>query len=300
MFHTCKPGDTVAIVATARKITRAEVEPAVIDLENRGYQVILGPNLFETCNQFAGTVDQRLEALQWALDHPDVSLIWCARGGYGTMQLMDRLLIDREKLKKKTLAGFSDITALHLWFNALEIPTVHSTMPLSWPTNTDLCRNLFFETIEGKAINYLWTPSHPGRNGIAAGKLMGGNLSLIYALMGTPYFPDLTGAILFLEDLDEYRYHIDRMMTALRLKGVLGQLAGLVVGGMTDMKDNSVSYGMSVEEIILSKVADYQYPVVFDAPAGHINNNLSLRFGVPYQLQVDDQSGKLTEVQAFT
>ncbi len=290
---TLKHGDTVAIVATARKVIREELNPAIEFLEGNGFQVILGPHLFEEDHQYAGTDELRVEALQWAIDHPEVKMIWCARGGYGTMRLMDKINLTPLVRNPKILAGFSDITVLHSALNNMRIPSLHSTMPLSWPTNTPETHQSQLDAITGKPLNFKTEAHEFNKAGRAKAELVGGNLSLLYALSGTPFKLDTAGKILFIEDLDEYLYHIDRMMLALKMSGALTNLAGLVVGGMSDMRDNAIPFGKSALETIRDTVAEYNYPVCFNFPCGHIDDNRSLWFGLNYELEVSEGGGKL-------
>lgn len=280
-------GDTVAIVATARKVNREELTPAIDFLESNGFNVILGPHLFEEDHQYAGMDEHRAEALQWAIDHPEVKAIWCARGGYGTMRLMDKINLAPLISNPKILAGFSDITVLHNALNLMGLSSLHSTMPLSWPTNSEEAQQSVLKALKGELLSYNAPMNNLNRSGSVTAPLVGGNLSLLYALSGTPYQLRTEGKILFIEDLDEYLYHIDRMMLALKMSGQLSQLAGLVVGGMTDMRDNTIPFGKNAEQIILEHVKDYKYPVCFDFPFGHINDNRSLWFGRNHRLEVD-------------
>lgn len=289
-------GDTVAIVATARKVNREDLIPAINFLETNGFNVILGPHLFEEENQYAGIDENRAEALQWAIDHPEVKAIWCARGGYGTMRLMDKINLNTLVNSNKILAGFSDITVLHNAINLLGGCSLHSTMPLSWPTNSMATHESFLSALKGDKLVYEIQGHEFDRKGSATAKLVGGNLSLLYALSGTPHQLETAGKILFIEDLDEYLYHIDRMMLALKMSGQLSDLAALVVGGMSDMRDNAIPFGKTAEEIIQETVAEYNYPVCFNFPAGHIEDNRSLWFGVDYSLEVKTGSVILTEL----
>ncbi len=281
-----KAGDSIAIVATARKIIREELQPAITALESWGLEVILGPHLFEEDNQYAGGDELRAEALQWAIDLPNVKAILCARGGYGTMRLMNKVNLSALKHQPKILAGFSDITVLHSALNNLGIASLHSTMPLSWPTNTPAAINSLKDALFGTPLHFETMAHKLNRPGVAEAELVGGNLSLLYALSGTPYKLDTAGKILFIEDLDEYLYHIDRMMLSLKMSGALDNLAGLVVGGMSDMRDNAVPFGRTAEEIIREHVSAYSYPVCFDFPCGHIADNRALWFGKRYELEV--------------
>lgn len=283
----------MAIVATARKVAREELTPAVNALESWGLQVILGPNLFEEDHQYGGTDERRAEALQWAIDLPHVKAILCARGGYGTMRLMNRVNLSPLKHQPKILAGFSDITVLHSALNNIGLSSLHSTMPLSWPNNTPEAIESLRKALFGVKSSVELHANKLNRVGLAEAQLVGGNLSLLYALSGTPYKLETDGKILFIEDLDEYLYHIDRMMLSLKMSGALANLAGLVVGGMSDMKDNTVPFGKTAEEIIREHVNAYNYPVCFDFPCGHIADNQALWLGKLYELEVSGSGASL-------
>ena len=292
MYPTLQAGDTIAIIATARFVSREDLIPFITDVESWGLKVILGPHLFEVNHQMAGTDEQKAEALQWAMEHPEVKAIFCARGGYGTLRMTPLLNLAAFKLNPKPIYGFSDVTVLHSALSNLNIPSVHSTMCLSWKDNTEAAKQSVKDMLF-KGPQTIELPNHPlNRTGECTGKLVGGNLSILYSLNGTPYFPDLTGKILFIEDLDEYLYHIDRMMQNFKCSGVYDKITGLVIGGMTDMNDNAIPFGKTAEEIIREAVESYSFPVYFNAPVGHINNNLALLMGGTYSLA----EGKLRPV----
>ncbi len=288
-----KSGDTIAIVATARKVAREELQPAIDTLESWGLKVILGPHLFEVDNQYAGTDELRAEALQWAIDLPNVKAILFARGGYGTMRLMDKLNLLPLRTQPKILAGFSDITVLHSALNNLGVPSLHCTMPLSWPTNTTEAIESLRNALFGEEISYQANAHELNRLGKISGELVGGNLSLLYALSGTPQQLNTDGKILFIEDLDEYLYHIDRMVLSLKMAGTFKNLTGLVVGGMSDMRDNTVPFGKTAEEIIREHVEEYGFPVCFNFPAGHIADNRALWLGKVHTLEVNLSGSQL-------
>lgn len=288
-----KKGDTVAIVATARKISKEELQQAVTFLESYGLTVLLGKNIFAIDHQYAGTDAQRTEDLQWALDAPEVKAVFFARGGYGTVRLLEKTDFTEFVKQPKWLAGYSDITVLHNAVHNLDIATLHSTMPINFHKNTEATKTMM-EAMFGELKSIAAPTDASNKMGIARGKVVGGNLSLIYSLSGTGYDLDTNGKILFIEDLDEYLYHIDRMMMQLKLAGKLKDLAGLIVGGMTDMKDNTVPFGKTTEEIILDAVKEYHYPVCFNFPAGHIDRNLALYFGKEAALSVNQESVSLT------
>lgn len=270
-----KAGDRVAIVATARKISSAELQPAIRLLESWGLEVMLPKNIYAESNQFAGSDAERASDLQWALDREDVKAVFCARGGYGTVRIVDMVDYTHLTEKPKWIVGYSDVTVLHSHLHTLlGMPTLHATMPLNIPTDAvdkaypsteSLKRALF----EGE-VCYNTKKHKLNREGEADGLVVGGNLSILYSLCGSTSDIETEGKILFIEDLDEYLYHIDRMMQNLKRTGKLQSLKGLVVGGMTDMHDNSIPFGKNAEEIVMEAVAEYNYPVCFNAPFGHI------------------------------
>lgn len=282
-----KKGDTVAIIATARKISKEEIQPAVTFFESYGLSVLLGKNLFESSNQYAGTDLQRAEDLQWALNNKNIKAIIIARGGYGTVRLMEHIDFTEFKKYPKWVVGYSDVTVLHSAIHNIGVATLHATMPLNFSKNQEATRSLI-KALLGKLTEIETEENYSNIEGTTSGQLVGGNLSLLYALSGTPYDIDTRDKILFIEDLDEYLYHLDRMMMQLKLSGKLSCLKGLIVGGMTDMKDNAIPFGKLPEEIILDAVKDYNYPVCFDFPAGHIDKNLAIYFGREVELTVND------------
>lgn len=288
-----KKGDTVAIVATARKISKEELQQAVTFLESYGLTVLLGKNIFAIDHQYAGTDAQRTEDLQWALDAIEVKAVFFARGGYGTVRLLEKTDFAGFLKQPKWLAGYSDITVLHNAVHKLGIASLHSTMPINFHKNTEATKTMM-EAMFGELKSITAPTDASNKMGKARGKVVGGNLSLIYSLSGTGYDLDTNGKILFIEDLDEYLYHIDRMMMQLKLAGKLKNLAGLIVGGMTDMKDNAVPFGKTTEAIILDAIKEYHYPVCFNFPAGHIDRNLALYFGKEAELLVSEESVSLT------
>lgn len=295
-----QPGDTIGIAATARKISKEEIAPAVGIFESWGLRVKLSSTLFETDHQFAGDDATRARGFQELLDDASVKAIICARGGYGTVRMIDQLDFSRFTQHPKWIIGYSDITVLHTHIHQqFHIPTIHGTMPINMqPEKADeesieLLKYILF----GSPLK-IKTPAHPlNRTGEASGILVGGNLSVIYSTTGSVSDIDTNGKILFLEDLDEYLYHIDRMMMNLKRSGKLSHLKALVVGGMSDMKDNTVPYGKNAEEIIFEHVAEYHYPVCFGFPAGHQLKNLPLMVGGEYQLRIGENQTMLDLIQ---
>lgn len=283
-------GDSIGIVSTARKITKNELLPAIKLLEEWGLKPVLGNSIGAEENQFAGTDNLRAADFQQMLDDPNIKAIWCARGGYGTVRIIDQLDFSKFKKSPKWIIGYSDITVLHSHIHNFGIETIHANMCMEIGIKTEATRNSIKTVLFGEKHQVSFASELPtlNRNGIAKGKLVGGNLSLLYSLIGSPSAIDSSGKILFIEDLDEYLYHIDRMMINLKRSGMLQDLNGLIVGGMSDMRDNAIPFGKTAEEIVLDAVKEYNYPVCFNFPAGHIDDNRALIMGREVQLTVDN------------
>ena len=286
-------GDRVAIAAPARKISPDELRPALNLFESWGLDVELPPHLFDTYHQFAGDDNTRTALLQRLLDDPEVRAVFCARGGYGTVRIIDRLDFSAFARHPKWIVGFSDITVLHCHIHRhLGIETLHATMPIDiadsgpHPSTESMHRCLW-----GDRIDYRCTAHPLNRNGEAEGTVVGGNMSILYSLCGSASDIDTAGKILFIEDLDEYLYHIDRMMMNLKRNGHLENLAGLVVGSLGGMHDNTIPFGRTAEEIVREAVDGYSYPVCFGFAAGHIGTaNLALPLGHRARLLVDGKA----------
>lgn len=288
-----RPGDRVAIAAPARKISAAELAPCVRLLESWGLEVMLPEGLYATDNQFAGSDAVRTQVLQGLLDNPEVKAVFCARGGYGTVRIVDRLDFGQLSQNPKWIVGYSDITVLHSHIHRqLNMATMHATMPIDIPADAVECPFPSTDTLRrmlwGETMQYR-SPAHElNRSGVADGVLVGGNLSILYSLTGSASDIDTEGKILFIEDLDEYLYHIDRMMMNLKRSGHLQGLAGLVVGAMSEMHDNAIPFGRTAQQIVADAVAEYAYPVCFGLAAGHIGtNNCALALGRRVHLEVD-------------
>ncbi len=288
-----KAGDRVAIAAPARKISPEELAPSLRLLSSWGLEVQEPEHLYDADNQLAGSDATRRALMQRLLDDPDVKAIICARGGYGTVRIIDGLDFTRFAESPKWVVGYSDITVLHSHIHRLlNVATLHATMPIDITADSVESPTPATETLRrmlwGETMQYRWA-SHPlNRSGVAAGQLVGGNLSILYSLCGSASDIDTRGKILFIEDLDEYLYHIDRMMMNLKRSGHLEGLAGLVVGSMNKMHDNTIPFGRTAEQIVLDAVAEYDYPVCFGFTAGHIGaENCALMLGHRVSLTVD-------------
>jgi muramoyltetrapeptide carboxypeptidase len=285
-------GNKIGLVAPARSITFEEVHPTIKLFQKWGWEVVLGTSVFNKYNQFAGTDDQRRRDMQQMLDDPSVKGIICARGGYGTIRILDRLDFTDFSRNPKWIIGYSDITVLHCHIQQnFGIETLHAIMPLNILSDETVSDSLetLHSALSGSKLKYILPRSTLSRQGTGEGTLVGGNLSILYSLMGSSSVPDMSGKILFLEEVDEYLYHIDRMMMTLKRAGKLKNLKGLIVGGMERMNDNKVPFGKTANQIIAEAVAEYRYPVCFDFPAGHGSNNLALILGRNVRLTVENE-----------
>ena len=275
-----KKGDAVAVISTARKVSLSELDFAITKIKSWGLNVCFGKNLFKKQHQFAGTTQERADDLQWALDDNNIKAVFFARGGYGSIHLVDYVDWQAFKINPKWLIGFSDITVFHSHVHqCYNIPTLHAAMPITYPQNTDGAIKNIREILFGEKVSYKFKGHSFNKNGKVKSAIVGGNLSILYSLLGSKSQLNTDGKILFIEDLDEYLYHIDRMMQALKRAGMLENISGLIVGGMNGMNDNAIPFGKTAEEIIRDVVSEYAYPVAFNIPAGHINENLPLLFG---------------------
>jgi muramoyltetrapeptide carboxypeptidase len=291
------PGDTIGIVAPGRKANRHELDFAIRWWEEKGFRVVLGKRLFSEYHQFAGTDEERTEDLQNMLDNSNIQAIFCARGGYGALRIIDKLEFLSFRLEPKWICGFSDITVLHSHINrVLEIATIHSVMPFSTNEKSLLNLDTLFQTLIGEHPVYNCEPHPLNRTGECKGQLTGGNLSLLYALSGSISDINTQHKILFLEDVDEYLYHIDRMMLQLKREKKKKKLAGLVVGNFTKVKDNEIAFGKTFEEIIREHCEEYNFPIAFNFPAGHDETNVAMKFGANYSLLVENDKTTLQEV----
>ncbi len=261
-------GSKIALVAPARKISREEIKHAGNWIEDNGFIPVYDDRLFAEYHQLAGDDGFRASVLQDYLDRDDIDAIFCVRGGYGTIRIIDRLDFTKFAGHPKWIVGYSDVTVLHAKMQQLGYQSIHATMPINFPSNTKEALDSLYDALTGK--------KH--KTDCINGEIVGGNLSVLYSMLGSDLFPDTDGKWLFIEDLDEYLYHIDRMMTALKRAGKLAHLKGLVVGAFTQMHDNAIPFGMTAKEIIMEKVKEYDYQVIWDFPAGHIDDNRAIVF----------------------
>ncbi|OYQ37132.1 LD-carboxypeptidase [Flavobacterium cyanobacteriorum] len=288
-----KKGDTVGILATARKVELKSLQPAIKLLKEWGLHVVTGKTIGLDNNQLAGQDWQRATDLQQMLDNPAIKAIWNAKGGYGTVRIIDRVNFTRFRQKPKWIIGFSDTTVLHSHISNFNIVTLHSLMGISVANATPQAIESLRKALFGERLEYT-IPAHEfNRAGKATGKLTVGNLSVLYSIAGSVSEADTKGKILFIEDLDEYLYHIDRMMMSLKRSGYFENIKGLVIGGMTKMRDNDIPWGHNAPEIIKDITKEYNIPVCYNFPAGHITDNRALVLGQEATLEVTETGTRL-------
>ena len=289
------PGDTVLLIAPSRSVTESDVAAFSRWVSAQGWLLEYAPNLFEVEHQFAGSDQHRAEDVIWAITHPTAKAIFTARGGYGCVRTVSKaeelcdamggiegLLNLLKQSPAKWLVGFSDITWLHLLFAKANFQSIHGPVATQWNlTHGHINQNIshLAKTLRGGDVSLDLSNSDVVRSKPFTGELVGGNLSLLYASLGTPVQPNTAGKVLFIEDLDEYYYHIDRMLFSLKLAGLFDGIKGLLVGSMIDMNDNAVPFGRSVKTMITELLVDCDFPIVFDVPVGHDEENISIKLG---------------------
>lgn len=288
-----KQGDLIYITAPAKSIHESPVFIAKNFFESHGYRVEISKNCFGQYNYFSGTDQQRMEDLQYGIDHPEVKAILCARGGYGCVRILDGLQWANMLREPKWLIGFSDITVFHHRLNNLGVQSIHGTMSLNFEKNSAETFETLLHALNGNIYEIHAPVNNNNRKGQANGELIGGNLSIVYSLLGTNEVYDFEGSILFLEDLAEHYYHLDRMFFALKKAGALEKINGLIIGGMTDLEDTAVPFGMTIEELVLQFFQYRNIPICFDFPAGHIDDNRALVFGKNVKLTVNEAGSTL-------
>ncbi len=277
----------IYITAPAKTIEKECIDFAVDFFQKNNFEVVLAEHVTGRQNYFSGTDQQRLADFQKGLDDDSIDFILCARGGYGSVRIIDQLDFSKFKKKPKLIIGFSDVTVFHSHIHAcFEIPTVHATVPLNFKSNTAESLQSLLNVLNGEPNRYEIPTSKFNRIGEISAQVVGGNLSILHALNGSVSDIKTDGKILFIEDLSEAIYSIDRMLYSLKRTGKLDNLAGLIVGGMTNIKDTEIPYGKSVEEVIAEIVSAYSYPVCFNFPAGHIDDNRALILGKNASLSV--------------
>lgn len=300
-----KTGDLIGITAPAGYITQEEIQSAVKKIESWGYKIKIGNTIDKKNFTLGGTDEERAEDFQQLLDDPKIKAIMCARGGYGTIRIIDKLKWEKFKAKPKWIIGFSDVTIFHSHLNKnFGIASIHSKMCNSFPDDWNTAEAIQIETIEsiqqalsGVKMKYFTDSNPQNKLGTAEGILIGGNLKTLESLSGTKSDINTVGKILFVEDTGEYMYSIDRMFWNLKRTGKLSQLKGLVIGGFKIKVDEEADdFGRTLQDVVLEKIKAYNYPVCFDFPVGHQRNNYALKCGVKHKLEVKADIVSLKEM----
>ncbi len=291
-----KPGDRVGIISPASHPTSDQWKAGLQILSDWGLELVLGDHFLAQHFGLGGTDSQRGADLQRMLDDPSIQAIFPLRGGYGVSRLLDALDFSTFSQHPKWIVGFSDITALLCHVDTLDIPTIHGPMPNNFCQKGGEAALANLHTLLFEGRTQIKTASHPANKyGAAEASIIGGNLSLLTHLIGSASFTRPTGKILFIEEIGERLYHVDRLLLQLKRAGYLADLAGLIIGGFTDCKEASLAIGLSVEEMILEHTASYKYPIAFDFPAGHIPNNQALPFGKKIKFLVNEENVQVTD-----
>jgi muramoyltetrapeptide carboxypeptidase len=288
-----QPGDLVMIIAPAKAIESSHVYYAKELFESKGYKVQVSEHCLGNHHYFSGTDAQRTSDLQKAIDNPEVKAIICARGGYGCVRIVDRVQWAGIIREPKWMVGFSDVTVFHQRMQRYGIESLHATMPLNYQENSSESLDSLFKVLQGEPYSVSSPTNQNNKPGLATGKLIGGNLSILFSLLSTDDRPYYSDCILYIEDLSEQLYHIDRIFHTLRKSGILEIISGLVVGGMTDMKDTAIPFGKNLEEIILEHLEYRKIPICFNFPAGHIPDNQALILGRQCNLHVNSEGARL-------
>lgn len=289
-----KKGDTVGILATARKADLKSLEPAIKLLESWGLRVVVGKTIGKEDNQLAGPDWIRATDFQEMLDKPEIKAIWGAKGGYGTVRIIDRIDFTKFKKKPKWIVGFSDMTVLHSHINNMGIETMHAFMALNAGTASPEVLESLRKALFGEKLFYKIPADPHNVPGSARAEIVGGNLSVLYSIIGSKSEVDYRGKILFIEDLDEYLYHIDRMMMNLKRNGYFEGLKALIVGGMTSMNDNEIPWGKDAIQIIQDVLKGYKFPIIYNFPAGHLKDNRTLILGKTVKVEVTAEQSTVT------
>jgi muramoyltetrapeptide carboxypeptidase len=284
-----KPGDLIYITAPAKFMDPQAVKYAKKHLEENGFKVLISENCLGKHHYFSGTDEERLLDFQFGIDHPDVRAILCARGGYGCIRLVDRINWANMLREPKWLIGFSDITVFHHRLNKLGVQSIHGSMPINFEKNTDAALTSLVNTLQGSWPQFLLPSNQSNKAGIATGNLIGGNLSIVYSMLGTDDQFDFEASILFLEDVGEHYYQVERMLYALKKAGVFQKIKGLIIGGISELEDTDPPLGRTIEEMVLDQLEYTRIPVLFGFPGGHIADNRAIIVGKKIQLTVSEE-----------
>ena len=298
-----KKGDKIAVISPAGSVEESQLQNGLNLIRTRGYEPVLGKNLYTKFSKgynYAGTEKERISDMNWALNDPEISAIWASRGGYGCQHLMGHLKLSEFRKNPKWYIGYSDNTVIQSYLLKNNFASIHAqTIKTSGFGVTPEGYDLTFDILKGKFPKYSIQNNSFNKSGTADGELVGGNLALIYALLGTKYSFDFKDKILFIEDIGEKFYALDRMIMSLELAGVFRKIKGLIVGGMTLMEDEkeNMNYEESFDEfsykLIAERISQYDFPVIFGFPNGHIYDNRPLIIGATISMTV----GKKVEVK---
>lgn len=287
-----KAGDTVAIVAPSGILKNriGEIQQAQVLLKSWGLHVVVGKHVFNQEQHFAGTDDERCEDFQNALDNSKISAIWCARGGYGAVRILDKLDWTQFKQKPKWIIGYSDITAIHSQTHNEGVESLHAMMCVDLAkdlTEIETTVSTFKNALFGNLSKHTLKGSSFNKTGNASGQLVGGNLTMLHTMLGSSTKINTSGKILFIEEIGEYKYHIDRMIQSLKRAGYFNECKGVIVGDMTKIKKNTTAWGTSIEQLVLNALSEFDFPIAFNMPAGHEKENRALIMGRMINLTVD-------------
>jgi muramoyltetrapeptide carboxypeptidase len=291
-------GDSIVILAPAGILkNRQETMQKAKELaESWGLKVVLGKHIFNQSSHFAGTDNERAEDFQKALDNPNIKAIWAGRGGYGSVRILDKLVYTAFLEQPKWIIGYSDITAFHSHIHNLGVESMHAMMGTSVDDKPELIVETlasFKKAIFGKQLKYKIPSSKYNKKGAVSGQIVGGNLALLASMLGSNSQTNTNGKILFVEEIGEYKYSIDRMLQSLKRAGYFNNCKGLIIGDISKIKHNSTQWGYTIEELILDVVKEYDFPVLFNFPAGHKPDNRALILGRKVELKVKDKESSI-------
>ena len=291
-----KKGDKIAIISPAGAVDSTQLEKGLQMIKDKGFEPVLGENLYTKYSNgynYAGTEAQRSHDMNWALNDTEISAVWASRGGYGCQHLVENLNLKNFKKNPKWYIGYSDNTVIQSYLLKKGFASIHGqTVKTSSFGVTDESYDLTFDILQGKSLKYNLNSNQLNRKGNCEGELIGGNLALIYALLGTKYSFDFKDKILFIEDIGENFYALDRMIMSLELAGVFNKISGLIIGGMTNMGDEKEnkqyeeSFDGFAYQLISDRISNYDFPVVFGFPNGHIKDNRPLILGSEVSLKI--------------
>lgn len=293
-----KQDDTIGMICPSGYMPLEKAQKCIDTLQQWGFKIQVGKTPGHQFNYFSGTDEERLNDLQQMLDDSTIKAIFCARGGYGLSRVIDAINFDKFTQHPKWIIGYSDITLLHAHiYSNYNIACLHAPMAAAFNEidESEEYIQSIFKSLTGKHQSYTIVSTAFNKKGICRGELVGGNLSLLAHIIGTKSDINTKNKILFIEDIGEYKYNIDRMLMQLKRAGKLNELAGLIVGSFNEIKDTTIPFGQAIEEMIFDKIKEYSYPVCFDFPVGHVKENYALKIGANYKLTVESEQVILEE-----